>query len=71
MGKIHYYQLQEKYPGKVVALDQNEQKVMAVGTTGEDILRALKQKKLRLQNVVLIGPIQKKGAINVYFTKTQ
>lgn len=67
MKKISYLDLQKKYPEKVVALDKHEQKVVAVGTTGQDIINALKKKKLLLQQVVLVGPVQRKGTINVYF----
>jgi len=66
MKKISYLDLQKKYPEKVVALDKSEQKILAVGTTGQDILNALKRKKLELQHVILVGPIQRKETINVY-----
>lgn len=66
MKKISYLQLQKEYPKKIVALDKGEQRVLAVGITGKDILDTLKRKKLALQNVVLVGPIQKQGTINVY-----
>ncbi len=66
MKKISYLELQKKYPKKVVALDKNEHRVLAVGITGNDILNELKKKNLHLQQVVLVGPIQKVGTINVY-----
>lgn len=68
MKKITYLKLQEKYPKKIVALDKTEKKVLAVGEKFTDIFKKLRAIKINVQNAVFVGPIQKKGAINVYFS---
>ena len=68
MKKITYLTLQKKYPQKVVVLDKNEKKVLAVGNRSKDLLKQLEEKKVKLQDVVFIGPISKPGTINVYFS---
>lgn len=68
MKKISYLTLQKKYPQKVVVLDKNESKVLAVGKKAKELLRQLAEKKIKLQNVVFVGPISKQGTINVYFS---
>ena len=68
MKKITYLTLQKKYPQKVVVLDKNEKKVLAVGNRSKDLLKQLEEKKVKLQDVDFIGPISKPGTINVYFS---
>lgn len=68
MKKITYLKLQEKYPKKIVALDKTERKVLAVGEKFTEIFKKLKAGRINIQNAVFMGPIQKKGTINVYFS---
>ena len=68
MGKISYLTLQKKYPRKVVVLDKNEKKVLAVGERAKELKKQLEEKKVKLHDVVFVGPISKPGAINVYFS---
>lgn len=68
MKKISYLTLQKKYPKKVVVLDKNERKVLAVGKKAKELIKQLKEKKVRLKDVIFIGPISKPGAINVYIS---
>lgn len=68
MKKIQYHDLQEKYAGKLVAMDQKETKVLAIGKRIEEILKKLQSKKLDKTDFVISGPIQKVGSINVYFS---
>lgn len=66
MGKLSYLFLQKKYAGKIVALDKEEKRVLAVGKRFPQIFAKLKLKDLSPQNCTYIGPIQKAGTINVY-----
>lgn len=68
MKKITYLTLQKKYPQKVVVLDKSEKKVLAVGKKAKELLHQLKEKSVKLKDVVFIGPISKPGVINVYFS---
>lgn len=68
MKKITYLKLQQKYPQKIVALDRAEKRVLAAGEKFADIFKKLKAIRINVQNAVFVGPIQKKGAINVYFS---
>lgn len=66
MKKISYLDLQKKYPRKLVALDRAERKILAVGESAEVIYLKLTKQHLDPNEYVLVGPIQKQGAINVY-----
>ncbi|OGG13163.1 hypothetical protein A3D77_00350 [Candidatus Gottesmanbacteria bacterium RIFCSPHIGHO2_02_FULL_39_11] len=68
MKKISYLTLQKKYPRKVVVLDKNERRVLAVGEKAKELLKQLKEKKVKLRDIVFVGPISKSGTINVYFS---
>lgn len=68
MKKISYAQLQEQYPQRIVALDQKEERVLAVGKDFEDLFQQLKKKSVDPKDSVFIGPIQQKGTINVYLS---
>ncbi len=68
MKKISYLKLQKQYPRKVVVLDKSEKKVLAIGNRAKDLLKQLEEKKVKLQDVVFVGPISKPGLINVYFS---
>lgn len=66
MGKIHYFQLQKKYPEKIVALDKEEKRVLAYGNEFEEIFKKLKRAKVDPKDCIYVGPIQKQGTISVY-----
>lgn len=66
--KVTYYELQKKYPLKIVALDKAETRVVAVGNKFNELLKTLSQKKIFPKNCVFVGPIQKQGAVNVYLS---
>lgn len=66
--KIDYIDLQKKYAGKVVLLNQAETKVLATGKTGPEIMRKIKEKGLEKIKFVIEGPIAKPSAINVYIS---
>ena len=68
MKKISYTQLQQKYPLKVVALDKKESKVVAAARQFKELFQKLNNLKVNLKDCIFVGPIQKKGTINVYFS---
>lgn len=68
MKKISYAQLQKKYSGKLVALNKVENRVVAAGKRIEEVYKKIQQKNLKPGDTVLFGPIQKAGAINVFFS---
>lgn len=68
MKKIQYYDLQEKYPGKIVALNRQETKVLAVARRADQVVDKILKNKIPLSNIILMGPIQPAGKINVYFS---
>jgi len=66
--KVPYTYLQKMYPQKIVALNKNESKVIAVGLKFDDLLKKLGQKSVDPKSCVFVGPIQKQGTINVYIS---
>lgn len=68
MKKISYSQLQKKYSGQLVALNRVQNKVVAVGKKIDDVFKKLQKQHLKPTDTVLVGPIQKAGAINVYIS---
>ncbi len=68
MKKISYDQLQKKYSGQLVALNKLQNKVVAVGKKIDDVFKKLQKQNLKPTDTVLVGPIQKAGAINVYIS---
>lgn len=68
MRKIPYYDLQKKYAGKVVILNNAGTRVLATGKTGPQILTQIKQKGLEKIKFMFQGPITRAGAVNVYFS---
>lgn len=68
MKRISYLKLQEKYPKKIVALDKKEEKVLAAGNKFMEIFKKLQKSRINIHNAVFVGPIQKKGTVNVYFS---
>ena len=66
MKKITYLTLQKKYPGQIVALDQDEKYILAVGKRFKEIFKKLEKNHLNPKSCVFVGPIQKSGTINVY-----
>ena len=68
MKKISYLTLQKKYPQKVVVLDKSEKRNLAVGKRAGEIMKQLKEKKIKFQNIVFVGPVSKPGAVNVYIS---
>lgn len=71
MKKISYSVLQKKYSGNVVALDRKEQRVVAFGRRFPEIFSKLKAEHIDPRQCVYLGPIQKAGAINVYFVSVR
>ena len=68
MKKISYAQLQTKYPLKIVALNGKENKVVAAAKQFKELFQKLNSLKVNLKNCIFVGPIQKKGTINVYIS---
>ena len=69
MKKIQYYDLQKKYPGKMVILNRSWTKILAQGKKLDQLLKTVtKKEKIPLSNIVVVGPVQKAGTINVYFS---
>ncbi len=68
MRKISYFSLQNKYPKKLVGLNKEETKVVVVGSKFDEIFQKLEKLHVEPKDCVFIGPIQRKGAINVYFS---
>lgn len=68
MKKISYAQLQKKYSGKLVVLNKIQSRVVAAGKGIDDVYKKMKKKNLKPSDTVLFGPIQKAGAINVFFS---
>lgn len=66
MKQISYTALQKKYPGKIVAVDEKTGKVVAFGNTALAVDKKVKKKGILSEKVVLLGPIEKPGTINVY-----
>ena len=68
MKKISYLQLQKKYSGQLVALNKMQSRVVAVGKKIDDVFKKLQKQNLKPADTVLMGPIQKVGAVNVYIS---
>lgn len=68
MKKISYAKLQDKYPRKLVALDMREQNVIAIGARFADLFKKLQSRNIDPKDCVFVGPIQKRGTINVYIS---
>ncbi len=68
MKKISYLQLQKKYSGQLVALNKVRSRVVAVGKKIDDVFKKMQEQNLKPADTILIGPIQKAGAVNVYIS---
>lgn len=68
MQKVSYAQLQKKYSGKLVALNKIQSRVVAVGKGIDEVYKKMHKKNLKPSDTILFGPIQKAGAINVFFS---
>lgn len=65
-AKVSYVNLQKKYPGQVVALNQRESKVLAAGKDVVEIEKKLQKKGFSPEEVIFLGPIEQYGRICVY-----
>ena len=68
MKKISYVDLQKKYPRKLVALDKHEQRVLESAARFGELFKKLALRDIDPKDCVFVGPIQKQGTINVYFS---
>ena len=68
MKKIQYYDLQKKYEGKLVALNKKETKILAVAHRADQLVEKVKKQHIPISNIIVMGPIQRSGAIIVYFS---
>lgn len=64
--KISLSQLPKKYVGQLVALSHNRDKVLASAADSKGLIKKLREKKIKIDQVVLSGPIQEKGRTYVY-----
>lgn len=68
MKRIQYYDLQEKYAGKMVALNKTGTKVIAIAHRADQLVDKVEKQKISLLDIKILGPIQKAGSINVFFS---
>lgn len=68
MKKLSYSQLQKKYTGQLVAMNKMQSRVVAFGSKIDEIFKKLQKQNLKPADTILMGPIQKGGAINVYLS---
>lgn len=68
MKKISYLSLQKKYPQKIVALNKTETAVLGAGKEAYLLVSKLEKQGINPKEIVLVGPIQKQGTINVYLS---
>lgn len=66
MKNISYTTLQKKFSGKVVAISEKEEKVLASGRTSEELEKILKKKRVDPTTCIFLGPIEQYKQISVY-----
>lgn len=62
---ISFEFIQQHYEGKVVALNKDETRVMAVAASFEKVLELLQQEGIQPQNCVYVGPVPKPGTVSI------
>lgn len=65
-AKVKYVTLQKKYPGQIVALSAKEDKILAVGKDVIEVEGKLKNKGVKPERAVFVGPIEEYGRVCVY-----
>ena len=66
MKNTSYTNLQKKYPGKLVAVLEKQEKVVASGETVKELEEKLKEKNINPADCVFMGPIEQYKQISVY-----
>lgn len=64
--QISLTQLQKKYTGKIIALSKNREQVLASADDSGELLLRLQEKKIKISQVILSGPIQEANRTYVY-----
>ncbi len=66
MKNTSYTTLQKKYAGKLVALLEKQEKVVASGDTVKELEEQLRKKNINPKDCVFLGPIEQYKQISVY-----
>jgi len=66
MKNTSYTTLQKKYAGKLVALLEKQERVVAFGDTVKELEEQLRKKNINPKNCVFLGPIEQYKQISVY-----
>ncbi len=66
MKNLSYITLQKKYPGKLVAISQKEEKVIASALNTKQLEETLKKKNVDPASCLFLGPIERYKQISVY-----
>ena len=63
---VSYTTLQKKYAGKIVALTDKEDKVVAAARKFDTLFKKIAKTKYDEKDSVYIGPVEKYGQVSVY-----
>lgn len=66
MKNVSYTTLQQKYPGKLVAMLEKEGKVVAFGKTAKELEETLNRKNVDPKLCIFLGPIEQYKQISAY-----
>lgn len=64
--QISLIQLQKRYTGKLIALSKNREQILASADDSRELLLKLQKKKIKINQVILSGPIQEPKRTYVY-----
>jgi len=64
---VSYTTLQKKYAGKIVALTEAEDKVVAAARDFKSLFKKIAKTGHKEEDLVYIGPVEKYGQISVYY----
>ena len=63
---ISYTTLQKKYAGKIIALTEGRDRVVAAARDFKTLFKKIAQTKYREEDLIYSGPIERYGQISVY-----